>query len=59
MKLDKFETNRRVHTIRLNRELNPPHEEDYGNKKSGIFTWIYREFRTWKHNRKTQYKMPQ
>ena len=31
--------------------------EDYWSKyKSGIWAFKYREYRTWKYNRKTQYK---
>lgn len=30
--------------------------EDNWSKKSKIWAFKYREYRTWKHNRKTQYK---
>lgn len=30
--------------------------EDSWSKKSGIWAFKYREYRTWKYNRKTQYK---
>ena len=30
--------------------------EDCWSKKSGIWAFKHREYRTWKYNRKTQYK---
>ena len=33
--------------------------EDYWSKKSGIWSFKFREYRSWKHNRKTQYKQKQ
>lgn len=33
-----------------------PWFEDYWSKKSRIWSFHYREYRSWKHNRKTQYK---
>ena len=29
---------------------------DHWSKKSGIWAFKYREYRTWKYNRRTQYK---
>ena len=31
--------------------------EDYWSKKSNIWSFKYREYRSWKYNRKTQYKL--
>ena len=31
--------------------------EDYWSKKSKIWSFKYREYRSWKYNRKTQYKL--
>lgn len=31
--------------------------EDYWSKKSNIWSFKYREYRSWKYNRKQQYKI--
>lgn len=31
--------------------------EDHWSKKSKIWSFKYREYRSWKYNRKTQYKL--
>lgn len=37
-------------------ELYPPWSEDYGMLLSGLWPKQYRAYRTWKHNRNTQWK---
>ena len=38
-------------------DLYPMYWEDCWSKKSGIYSFKYREYRSWKYNRKTQYKL--
>lgn len=54
-KLYKAIDNREYHILFL-KWLFPPYNEDGWSWKRNIPNHKYREFRTWKHNRKTQYK---
>lgn len=38
------------------KKLYPPYWEDGIWMKCGLYSYQYRSYKTWKHNRKTQYK---
>jgi len=55
-KLKNVSTNKEYKCIRM-LELFPPYYEDRWECKKGLFSYQYRMYKTWKYNRKTQYKV--
>lgn len=53
---NKATTNHEYLSMQDNFLFNDLYWEDYGSRKSGIYAWKYRMYRTWKYNRKTQWK---
>lgn len=52
----KLVTDRKIHKIMTIYDLDPYDESDCYKRKSGLYPVQTRMYRTWKHNRRTQWK---
>ena len=55
-KLNKAETSKEYKCIQIN-ILYPPYWDDGIVFRNGLFSYQYRMYKTWKHSRKTRYKI--